>query len=205
MKKTIIFIILFIIILCTIFFIKKYYKNSKTGNNMSSKSADEIKDYILNINSYEAEIIVTEESNKNTNVYKIKEKCNLINEQYLQTVLEPQNISGLTMNYNNNELIIKNNKLGLEKLYQNYGYIENNTLSLAGFIEELKVDENSKSYFENEWCIIETKVSNGNKYIYSKKLYIDKTNGNPIKIEIKDITQKTIIYILYNEIKINTI
>ena len=159
MKKLIFIILLIIISLFAIFFIKKDYKNFEKGNNMSNKSADEIKDYILNINSYEAEIIVRQESNKNTNTYKINETSDLKNQKYTQVVLEPQNISGVVLNYENNNLTIRNNKLGLEKLYQNYSYIENNDLGLQGFIEDFKKNKN----------------------------------------------QETIIYILYNEIKINSI
>ena len=205
MKKLIFIILLIIISLFAIFFIKKHYKNFEKGNNMSNKSADEIKDYILNINSYEAEIIVRQESNKNTNTYKINETSDFKNQKYTQVVLEPQNISGVILNYENNNLTIRNNKLGLEKLYQNYSYLENQDLGLQGFIEDFKKNEISKSYFEGEYCVLETNTKNGNKKTYYKKLYINRETGAPIKIEIKDITQKTIIYILYNEIKINSI
>ena len=44
-----------------------------------------------------------------------------------------------------------------------------------------------------------------NKYCVYKKLYIDKNTAKPIKMEIEDINQKVLVYILYNEIKINSI
>lgn len=203
MKKAICITMLIIIIFLAIFFIKNDYKSFEKGNNMSNKSADEIKDYILNINSYEAEIIVRQESNKNTNTYKINETSDLKNQKYTQVVLEPQNVSGLVLNYESSNLTIRNKKLSLEKLYQNYSYIENRDWGLQGFIEDFKNNEESMSYFEGEYCVLETNTKNGNKKTYYKKLYINRETGAPIKIEIKDITQKTIIYILYNEIKIN--
>jgi outer membrane lipoprotein-sorting protein len=43
------------------------------------------------------------------------------------------------------------------------------------------------------------------KYIKYKTLYIDKNTGKPTKMEIKDIAQKVLVYILYNEIKINNL
>ena len=52
---------------------------------------------------------------------------------------------------------------------------------------------------------MEAKIKNGNKYISYKKLYINKSTRKPEKLEIKDITQKTVIYILYNEIEINNL
>ena len=43
---------------------------------MSNKSADEIKEYILNIESYKAIAEVTIKSNKNENTYKLEQKYN---------------------------------------------------------------------------------------------------------------------------------
>ena len=43
------------------------YKKVQIGNNISDKTLQEIEEYILNISSYDAEIEVTVESNKNTN------------------------------------------------------------------------------------------------------------------------------------------
>ena len=37
------------------------------------------------------------------------------------------------------------------------------------------------------------------------KLYIDKSTGNPLKMEITDINQNITVYILYNEVKINSL
>ncbi len=53
--------------------------------------------------------------------------------------------------------------------------------------------------------IFEVTKRKNNKYDISKKMYIDKEQGKIEKIEIKDGTQKDKIYILYNEIKINTL
>ena len=57
----------------------------------------------------------------------------------------------------------------------------------------------------DEEIVLETKLKNGNKYVAYKKLCINKSTLLPSKLEIEDITQKTIIYILYNEIKINNL
>lgn len=41
---------------------------------MSNKSADEVKNYILNMSSFDAEILVTITSNKTTDTYKFLQK-----------------------------------------------------------------------------------------------------------------------------------
>ena len=71
MKNKKLFIILAILILIIIlitFFCLNKSKPQKIGNNSSSQ---EIVDYILNISSYEAEIEVQVESNKNQTKYLI--------------------------------------------------------------------------------------------------------------------------------------
>jgi hypothetical protein len=110
---------------------------------------------------------------------------------------------GLTFTYNNSELKLEHTKLKLTKAYQNYPYLLDNHLSLVSFLEDYKEFSDSKCYEENGQIILETNQKNGNKYTYSKKLYINKENAKPVKLEVRDITQKVVINILYNEVKIN--
>ncbi len=205
MKKIIIIAIILIVLLIAIFFIKTNYKLFKFGNNMSSKSADKIEEYILDIDSYELTSNVTIESNKNTNVYVMKESCIRDNNTFKQEILEPENVRGISFIYDGTNLKIENTNLNLNKIYQNYPYIGENTITLMSFINDY-MEANEKNISENEnEVIIEIKLKNGNKYSSYKKLYIDKSTKNPTKLEIQDITQKTSIYILYNEIKVNNL
>ena len=73
------------------------------------------------------------------------------------------------------------------------------------FINDYIESDESNALEDGEEVVLETKIKNGNKYIAYKKLYINKSEGKPVKLEIQDITQKTVIYILYNEIKINNL
>lgn len=202
-KKMLIIIIFTILLLLIIFFIKNNYKISKHGNNISNKSADEIKEYILNIESYQANATITIKSNKNENTYKVKQQYSKENNVYKQEVIEPDNIKGVQFIYDGNILKIENTKLGLSKLYENYNFINSNELSIISFIEDYKANMNSQIKEEDGRIILEAKVKNENKYVSGKKLYINKAEGKIEKLEIQDITQNTKIYILYNEIEIN--
>lgn len=96
--------------------------------------------------------------------------------------------------------------MNLSKIYENYQYISNNSLCLYQFIEDYKKDNNAKFEEDADTLILQTKVENStNKYNASKKLYVDKKTAKPIKMEIEDINKKMLVYILYNEIKINSI
>ncbi len=95
--------------------------------------------------------------------------------------------------------------INLSKIYENYNYISDNSLCLYNFIEDYKKSKNSQCKEEKDVIILETKVEENNKYNVYKKLYIDKKTVKPIKMEIEDINKKMLVYILYNEIKINSV
>lgn len=207
MKKKIligIVIILMIMGVMFYFFRKNNYKTVEFGNN-SIKSAESIKEYILNISSYEADISLEVTSNKNTNKYRLKQKYASPN-IFKQEVVEPENIQGLTTTYDGTNLKIDNTNIGLNEVYENYKYISENSLCLYNFIEEYKTSNYAKCEEKDDMLIMEVKVeNNSNKYIAYKKLYINKNTAKPIKMEIQDKNQKMLVYILYNEIKINSI
>ena len=177
----------------------KTAKNIKIGNNSSSQ---EIIDYILNISSYETQIEVEIKSNKNSNKYKIKQTY-IDNGNNTQEILEPSNIQGVKIIKEGTNLKIENTKLSLTKIIENYSDITQNNLDLINFIENYKNNSNSKFKEENNQIIMETTVKTENNYQKYETLYISKETGNPTKMEIKDTNQNTIIYIIYNEIKIN--
>lgn len=203
--KKVITIAIVIITIIAIFFIKNNYKSLKFGNNISNKSAEQIAEYILDINSYEAQASITVESNKNTNIYTIKEKYIKDNNIFKQEIIEPQHLNGISFIYDGLNLKLQNSNLNLTKIYENYPYIGENTITLMGFIKDYIEAEETKISENEGQIVIELKLKNGNKYVAYKKLYINKSTGNPEKIEIEDIAQKTTIYILYSEMKINNL
>lgn len=199
-----------IIAICVLiyFFSKNGNKNLNFGNNLSNKSNQEIEEYILNISSYEADIIMTVESNKNTTQYKLKQSYSSPNLEK-QVVEEPSNIQGLETIYDGIKLTVKNTKLNLTKIYENYPYLTNNYLWLNSFIEDYKTakkaGKNYQIYEENNKIIMKVNLDNNNPYVSYKKLFIDKQNSKIEKLVVQDKNQKNLVYILYNEIKINSL
>lgn len=203
MKKKywlIFFIMIIIALICFFIFNKNKVKLSKIGNN---KNSQEIVDYILNISSYEVQITVNVTSNKNSNKYILKQTFTAP-DQNMQEVVEPSNISGVKIQREGTNLKVENTTLNLSTIFENYNYLGDNCLDLSSFIEDYKQDAESK-FEENEQEIIMKAGSNiESKYIKHKILYIDKKTYKPTKLEIKDDNLKTVIYILYNEVKINS-
>ena len=215
-NKKIIFITLVVILILAILIIFLLNKTNvkKIGNNSTSQ---EIVDYILNISSYEAKIEVEVKSNKNTNKYILKQQY-ISPDVATQEVLEPSNISGIKIIKKGNDLKLENTSLNLSNIFENYEYLADNALDLSCFIEDYKESQNSNyevedskgnfvaNYEEKDNKIImNVQTKNENKYRQSKKLYIDKSTGNPLKMEITDTNQNITVYILYNEVKINSL
>ena len=192
------------ILIFLIFFFKNANKKSNFGNNLNNKTLAEIEEYILNISSYEAEISVEVQSNKNQTKYVLKQSYVSPNIEK-QVVKEPSNIEGLETIYDGNKLTINNSKLSLTTIYENYEYLTDNFLWLNSFIEDYQNSLQKNIYEENNQVIMEVKLESQNPYVSNKKLVLNKQTGNIEKLIVQDKNQKNLVYILYNEIKINSL
>ena len=199
-KKYWLMLLIIILVIGGIIFYKNRVKDSKSGNN---KTSQEIVDYILNISSYEVQVAVNVTSNKNSNKYNLKQTYQSPNTS-MQEVIEPSNIAGVRVEKDGTNLKLENSQLNLNTILENYNYLGDNCLDLYSFIEDYKQDSNS-NYEEKDTEIIMKASSNiENIYVQEKILHIDKKTMNPTQMEIKDNQKKTTIYILYNEVKVNS-
>ena len=187
-KKYWIMLLLIVLMVCGIFFYKNRVKKFKIGNN---KTSQEIVDYILNISSYEVNVTVNVTSNKNNNKYILKQTYQ-DKSKSTQEVIEPSNIAGVKIENDGTNIKIENSQLDLTTILENYNYLGSNCLDLSSFIEDYKTDEKSQYKESENEIIMKTK---------NKILHINKETHNPTQMENK---QKTTIYILYNEVKVNS-
>ena len=192
----IIIVISIIAILVTIFFCITKSKKIKIG---STSSSQEMIENILNISSYESVIEVEVNSNKNVNKYVLKQIYIAPNISE-QEILEPENIRGIKITKSENEIKVENTKLNVTKIYSNYPYMTSNCLDLSTFIELYKQNGESKYEEKDDEIILKTE-NEQNIYTKYRILYIDKKTGKPTKMEIKDNSKNTSIYILYKEVK----
>lgn len=201
MKKKYWIILLFVVLVIGgIFFYKNRVKNLKIGNN---KTSQEIVDKILNISSYEVKVTINVTSNKNSNKYILKQTYQSPNKS-MQEVIEPSNIAGVKLENDGTNLKIENSQLNLSTILENYNYLGDNCLDLYSFIENYKQDSKSKFEEKDSEIIMKTNGRIDNVYMQEKILHVDKQTYNPTQMEIKDNKQKTTIYILYNEVKVNS-
>lgn len=190
--------VILIAILCFILFFKNNTaKNFKIGNNTTSQ---EIVDFILNMNSYEAKIEVDIQSNKNENKYIIKQSYKG-EEENCQEILEPSNIAGVKIMKSGNTLKLENTELNLTSIFENYQYMADSCLDLSSFVKDYKQDQKASWEEKNEQIIMQAQTQDINKR--QRILYINRQTGKPEKMELQDANKKTVIYILYNEITVN--
>lgn len=194
--KTFIAILLIAMILFLVFFYINKTKKIKNGNNTSSQ---EIIENILNISSYETVIEAEINSNKNTNKYLIKQKY-IAPDVSEQEILEPENIKAIKIIKKENELKLTNTKLNISKIYNNYQYMTDNCMDLNTFINDYKTNKKKENEEKNNEILLHIENQNS-QYTRYRTLYISKETGKPTKMEIKDNSKKTIIYILYREVK----
>ena len=188
MKKAIFFVIFLLLI-----FLFFYYNTSIFGNNIIIKDENKIASAVLNsFYNYEAEIEVTVKSNKTVNVYEMKQT---VKDNYSSfEVTSTGKINGLKVEFENNTLKFSNTELKLNKIYDNYDGIMENSLFLNNFADDYKNNENSTTYKENNKFIFET--GDG-----KKKLYVSSETLKPERLEIKDDTKNTAICIIYKRIE----
>ena len=199
-KKYWIISLIVVLVIGGIFFYKNRVKNLKIGNN---KTSQEIVDKILNISSYEVKVTINVTSNKNSNKYILKQTYQSPNKS-MQEVSEPSNIAGVKLENDGTNLKIENSQLNLSTILENYNYLGDNCLDLYSFIENYKQDSKSKFEEKDSEIIMKTNGRIDNVYMQEKILHVDKQTYNPTQMEIKDNKQKTTIYILYNEVKVNS-
>ena len=203
-KKIIIIAIILLLAIIVTFFVKFNNNTVKTHTIGNNSSSQEIVDYILNISSYKATIDVEVTSNKNSNKYIIKQKyesSGIIE----QEVIEPNNIKGVKIIKEGENLRIENTNLNLNMIFEKYNYLSDNVLDLDSFIENYRNNNESKFYEKDNQLILETVDNSNNKNLKHKTLYIDKKTTNPTKMEIKDTNKNPSIYIIYDEVKVNSL
>ena len=205
MKKKRLFTILGVItvfVIFILFFYLIHYKKENMGNNIINKNLDVDEKYILDINSYQAVIEVTVQSNKKVNKYIIKQEVN--GKLNRQEVLEPKNLKGVEILYKDGKLTINNTSLNLNKVYENYPYVSENVMFLTYFLEKYKREkENGKTNIkETEEQIILTITDEKE---VKKELYVRKCDAKPEKLIVQNNNKKDAVYILYKEINIENV
>ncbi len=197
MKKRIMYIF---VLICIMFFMIFYYIFLLSGNNINRNQKEFVEEILKKLKSYEANLTVVVNSNKNNNEYKMYQEVSSKSSKL--AVNNPQNVNGLCIELKENKLIISNEKTKMQKVYENYNNFVNESIFLNTFIEDY---ENNKAEIEENEQEIIVKLEmkdNEDTYIKLKELYINKESEIPTKLIIKDNNQSIKTSIIYTDMKI---
>lgn len=198
MKKKIFIICMFF--LC-VFLLILGYKFFATGNNKTIESEEQLCDYILNINDYSIEAKVTIYSNKNINTYSLKQFKK--GERQIQEIINTDENYGVIIENEGEKVTIKNTKLDLTSVFENYKEVTSNSIGLDSFIEDYQQDKSPQITEDEESYIIKVKRKNNrNIYLAEKTLYVNKKNRKISKIEVTDVNKDKTILIEYTKFEI---
>ena len=191
--------ILFIFVLiCLVIFGFSYYIFLNNGNNKTINQ-DKIANKVLKrFKNYEATISTCVISNKNENYYEINQ---FVTEDSMKMIINlPDNLRGIVIENTGNTLKILNTTLNMEKVYENYGLLVNNSLFLNTIENDIQQNGFSLEKKDDEIILKVELKDSGSTYVKYKELYLD-DNYNPKKMIVKDDTKNVRIRIIYTDIK----
>ena len=191
--------ILFIFVLiCLVIFGFSYYIFLNNGNNKTINQ-DKIANKVLKrFKNYEATISTCVISNKNENYYEINQ---FVTEDSMKMIINlPDNLRGIIIENTGNTLKILNTTLNMEKVYENYGLLVNNSLFLNTIENDIQQNGFSLEKKDGEIILKVELKDSGSTYVKYKELYLD-DNYNPKKMIVKDDTKNVRIRIIYTDIK----
>lgn len=191
--------ILFIFVLiCLVIFGFSYYIFLNNGNNKTINQ-DKIANKVLKrFKNYEATISTCVISNKNENYYEINQ---FVTEDSMKMIINlPDNLRGIIIENTGNSLKILNTTLNMEKVYENYGLLVNNSLFLNTIENDIQQNGFSLEKKDDEIILKVELKDSGSTYVKYKELYLD-DNYNPKKMIVKDDTKNVRIRIIYTDIK----
>lgn len=198
MKRRIFIVAIIFILVISIFYCYKFFI---PGNNKSVKDVNELNEYILSIKKYSLEARITVNSNKNTNTYLLKET----NENGIskQEVINEITNNGVSLEYQDEKLTIKNTELGLPRVFADYKELFTNPIDLNSFVEDYKLDDKKDVKTKDDYYIVSVKSMNSqNKYTTHKVLYFSRSKNQIEKMEVKDINNNQTIIIEYSSFKL---
>lgn len=186
-----------------LFFWQNGNKNLENGNTNTIQTDEDLERYIENISSYRAQMTVSIQSNKTTNKYKVTQEYNKSGIQKM-IIQEPENKKGLEIENREGTITVRNTKLGLNEFYEQEEQITSNRLWLPSFIEDYKKDNTRSMKKTDEEIILEATLQDKHPYYCYTQLYINAKTKKPTQLIVQDKDRNNRIYILYNEIEINS-
>lgn len=175
----------------------------------SEKETDvfyEAQKYFNKMETYRCIADVTVKGNKDTETYKSKHVFKKP-DKYVIEVLEPAENQGNIVLYDGKQAWLYNKQIDESFIIKDLEQEADKNLFVGHFLKNILSNEEIKMNFDDingkKYLVLETDIPGNNKYRYKEKLWIDKENYQPYKLNVLDKDGELFIEVIYTEFKAN--
>ena len=174
--------------------------------NVTNDDYASIQDKFVDMESYSCNANVTFYSNKGENTYTISQQAKNDGRYYIETK-SPENVKGNIILFDGNILWQYNPSLDSKISVGDKDKMARKEICLFTFLENhLKskdISLETANIDDNMYSVLEAKISGGNKYFDSEKLWINNETKSPEKLVIYDIEGKERVLVTYEDFVYN--
>ncbi|SCG83917.1 hypothetical protein DW1_2353 [Proteiniborus sp. DW1] len=166
----------------------------------------EVQKYFNEIETYRCIADVTVKGNKDTEIYKSKHVYKKP-DKYVIEFLEPAENQGNIVLYDGKQAWLYNKQIDESFVIKDLEYEVDKNLFVGHFLKNILTnEENILSFDEIDgkgYIILETDIPGNNKYRNKERLWIDRKNYHPYKLNILDKDGEVSVEVIYSEFKAN--
>ncbi len=165
----------------------------------------EIQKTLNHMESYSCLTSISVTGNKSTKTYELKQIFKKP-DKYIIEVVSPEDSKGCKMLYNGNQIWLSHPKIEQSETIKDYTTdFSNKDLFLGYFLRNFITIENSSLSSDiiegKEYLVLATELPGNNRYRNSEKLWINKNDFIPYKMEILNIEQEVTTRIFFDNFK----
>jgi len=166
----------------------------------------EVQKFFNNMETYRCIADVTVKGNKDTETYKSKHVFKKP-DKYVVEILEPSENEGNIVVYDGKQAWLYNKQIDESFIIKDLEQGIDKTLFVGYFLKNILSNENLDMSFDEikgkKYLVLETEIPGNNKYRYKEKLWIDRSNYYPYKLNILSKDGEVTVEVIYTEFKAN--
>ncbi len=166
----------------------------------------DVQKYFNKMETYRCIADVKVKGNKDTETYKSKHVFKKP-DKYVIEILEPAENQGNIVLYDGKQAWLYNKQIDESFVIKDFEQGAEKNLFVGHFLKNILTNEEINMSFDNidgkQYLILETETPGNNKYRSKEKLWIERDNYLPYKLNVLDKDGEVSIEVIYSEFKAN--
>lgn len=166
----------------------------------------EVQKFFNKMETYRCIADVTVKGNKDTETYKSKHVFKKP-DKYVIEILEPSENEGNIVIYDGKQAWLYNKQIDESFIIKDLEQGIDKTLFVGYFLRNVLSNESVDMSFDEimgkKYLVLETEIPGNNKYRYREKLWIDRNNYYPYKLNILSRDGEVTVEVIYTDFKAN--